>query len=414
MAIELPFEVKPRFQVITELQKVGDFGVGASQPQLVAVGSFNSHFDNTPDLFITNRDGSYTVLLGDGRGTFGVFVPRAYPRPQIGGQGGVGRIDGLAGPEGVVTGDFNDDGLTDVAVAGTGDEGVPGAVQVLRGLGNGQFELASSLDLSEGAVPTYLTAADLDEDGNTDLVVSDFANNQVQIYTGNGNLTFGLHDYNYAANGVANPEQTVVADFNGDGNLDIAVASLGDFENGTVSLFRGLGGGYITAAGFVALGKGGAIGLAAGDLDGDGLPDLAVANYGSPAQGAQTLSLLRNASTGGALTFAAPIHLNVGDHLLNVVIADFNGDRRLDLAVSSAGNTVDDSTRDHRLIVLYNQGGPPGAINPMMHTALPLVTGWNPIGLVSADLNGDGLPDLVSANQASNSVSVFLDQTRLV
>jgi hypothetical protein len=263
--------------------------------------------------------------------------------------------------------------------------------------------------LPDGAGPTYLAAADLDQDGNTDLVVSDFNNNQVLIYTGNGDATFALHDYNFAQNGLVNPNQAVVADFNGDGNLDIAVASKG---NGNVSLFRGLGGGYITSAGFVALGTAAPIGLAAGDLDGDGKADLAVAHFGTGAQGARTLSLLRNTSADDNFTFAVNSLRNVGDHLLNVVIADFNGDNRLDVAVSSAGNTEDDSTIDNRILQYYNQGGEPGTIH--LQPASHLVAGRNPVGLISADLNGDGLPDLVSANQASNSVSVFLDQTRLV
>ncbi len=401
--------------VVTQLEKVGDVGVGAYGPQLVAAGNFNGLYDRDTDLFVTNADGSYSVLLGDGQGGFsdvrwGYY---GFPLPGFVSVGGNGRIDGLASPEGVVAGDFNRDGLTDVAVAGYGDGNTPGAVKVLFGLGNGQFYVGSSLDLPAGAGPTYLTAADLDRDGNLDLVVSDFNNNRVLIYTGAGDGTFGLHDYNYAQNGVLNPNQAVVADFNGDGNLDIAVANKG---NGSVSLFRGLGGGYITAAGNFALGGGvvdgyklGSVGLAAGDLDGDGRPDLAVANFGTGPQGAHTLSLLRNTSTGGNFSFHEDVDWIVGDHLINVAIADFNRDGRLDVAVSSAGNTEDGSTADNRIVVLSNLGGGPGQIN--LGNLSYLTAGRNPVGLVSADLNGDGKADLVSTNQDSNDVSVFLDQT---
>src|SRR6185369_3038075 len=140
-------------------------------------------------------------------------------------------------------------------------------------------------------------------------------------------------------NGVSNAEQPVIADFNGDDILDIAVANKG---NGTVSLFQGLGGGYITSAGNINLpGVTGSIGLAAGDLDGDGKPDLAVANYGTDPVGAHTLSLVRNTSDNGDISFDVPTAISLGNHLLNVVMADFNEDGKLDLAVSSAGNTVD-------------------------------------------------------------------------
>jgi hypothetical protein len=393
---------------ITEPVKVGDFSVGADRPQLVAVGNFNIAYDAIPDLFVTNADGSYSVLLGDGAGQFAptkaLYVNGI---PILVSFGGVGRIDGLASPEGVVTGDFNRDGLTDVAVAGYGGGNTPGAVKVLLGFGNGQFVAVSSLDLPAGTGPTYLAAADLDADGKTDLLVSDFNNNKVLVYRGAGDATFTLHDYNFAQNGVVNPNQLVVADFNGDGQLDVAVANKG---NSTVSLFRGLGGGYITSAGFFDVGAVGPVGLAAGDLDGDGRPDLAVANFGTGAQGSRTLSVLRNTSAAGGFSFAAPLNLTVGDHLINAAIGDFNGDGRLDVAVSSSGNAENDSTIDNRVIVLYNQGGGPGAIS--LQAGVTLTAGANPIGLVSADLNNDGRADLVSANQASDNVSVFLGQTR--
>ena len=285
---------------LTGFHKTGDFDVGAYNPQLVAVGSFNSNYDNTPDLFVTNADGSYSVLLGDGAGHFsftqgpqiwGIKVPVSF--------GGVSEIDGLRGsdgnltayPEGLATGDFNGDGRTDVAVAAYGNP--TGAVKVLFGNGNGQFVVGYSLELPAGTGPTYLSAADLDKDGHTDLVVSDFNGNKVLIYRNLGGGSFELNDYNYQQNGVSNPEQTVVADFDGDGNLDIAVANNG---NGSVSLFRGLGGGKITSAGSYLVQANSPVGLAAGDLNGDGVPDLAVASYGK-TDGSGTLSLLQNTST---------------------------------------------------------------------------------------------------------------------
>jgi chitosanase len=373
--------------------KAGDFQVSGAKPQLVAAGSFNTNQDATQDLIISNSNNTYSVLLGDGKGKFTTL-------PAVG-------LPGAGPAEGVVSGDFNQDGKLDAVIASYG-----GAVTVLLGNGDGTFRRGAALALPAGAGPTYLTAGDLDLDGKLDLVVSDFNKNQVLVYKGQGDGAFVFHDYNFAQNGVVNPEQAVIADLNGDKIPDVAVASKG---SGSVSIFKGLGGGFITAAGFIALrtdngateGKVGSIGLAAGDLDGDNKPDLAVANFGTGAQGARTLSILRNVSTGGNFAFAPQPNITLGDHLLNVVIADFDGDGRRDLAVTSAGNTEDDSTTEQQVLLFHNRGQAAGEFRLVLQTTA-LITGKNPVGLIAADLDGNGTADLVSANQAGNNASVFL------
>src|SRR5262249_19574825 len=93
--------------------KTGNFDVGAMHPQLIAVGQFNPAYDNYPDLFVTNDDGAYTVLFGDGAGN---FSPTAGPivdgQQVVFSQGGPHHIEGVGTLEGVVAGDFNGDGIT--------------------------------------------------------------------------------------------------------------------------------------------------------------------------------------------------------------------------------------------------------------------------------------------------------------
>lgn len=390
---------------VHRLVPAGNFSLGNGYgPQLTAAADFNR--DGKPDLFVTKADGTYGVLLGTGNGGFNL--------------GTNGPLVGLANPEGVVAGDFNHDGKADVAVAGFGDANTPGAVAVFLGRGDGTFAYGSSLqnyidydnqNNPRNIAPTYLATADLNRDGNLDLVVADYNNNKVVIYTGDGGGGFAVSDYNYdhpgAPDGVLHPDQIVVADFNRDGLLDVAVTNKGDdFNTGSVTVFAGQGNGTIYAAYVARLSVYGSVGLAAGDLDGDGRVDLAVANYGTNAQGAQTVTVLRNLGAGGGFDFATPVNVTVGDHVINVAIGDFNGDGRLDLAVSSAGNTEDyNAPPDNRVIVLYNQGGGTFGLN----SALTLTAGLNPVGLTAVDLNGDGRLDLVSVNQNSNDVSVFLD-----
>jgi hypothetical protein len=312
----------------------------------------------------------------------------------------------VGSPEGVVAGDFNDDGYQDLAVASNN-----GFVAVFLGDGNGNFNRIADLPPGPdaGAVPTYLTTADMDGDGNLDLIVADFSHPRISVFTGNGDGSFQLHDYNYAPNGVINAEQVVAADFDGDGILDVAVANKGD---ASVSLFRGLGNGYITSAGNIQLPSQGSIGIAAGDLDGDGKPDLAIANYGNDAQGggAHRLNVLLNTSDNGNISFTDPKSFDFGNHLLNVVIADFDEDGRNDLAVTSSGTTVDpNAIKDDELFVLYNRGKTPGQADFLIPD-MGLVTGWNPVGLIALDVNQDSHIDLVNASQDSDCVSTSLNQ----
>lgn len=349
-----------------------------SGPQLIAVGDFNN--DTHPDLAVSNQDGTISVLLGDGAGNFS-------PAQTI-------NLVGRSDTEGIVAGDFDGDGNLDLAAASYGS----GAVDILLGNGDGTFRLGTPLTLPDGTGPTYIASTDLNGDNLPDLAVADFNTNQVLIYTGNGDGTFNLLT-SLAGNGLSNPEQIVFADFDRDGLLDLAVANKG---NGVVSVFQGAGGGLFNPAASVAAGVG-SIGLAVGDFDGDGLPDLAVANYGTDAVPGDVVSVLRNNSAGGGISFEGARTLFIGDHLINVVAADFNGDGRVDLAVTSTGN----SPANNDVAWLVNTSGGPGMIS---FTPGGVPVGLNPVGLVTADLNGDGLPDLVNTNNQSNTVSVLLNR----
>ena len=144
------------------------------------------------------------VLLGKGDGTF-----------ELGCDCGVGR-----GPVAVVVGDFNADGVQDLAVAYRGTVWGRGGVAVLLGNGDGTFQAASSFAV--GASPRSVALGDFNRDGHLDLVVANAGSNSVSVLLGKGDGTFqAAQDFGVGSE----PWSIAVGDFNGDGKPDLAVAN---------------------------------------------------------------------------------------------------------------------------------------------------------------------------------------------
>ena len=188
------------------------------------------------------------MLLGSGSGAFS-----AGPT-----------LSAAIAPEAIIAGDFNGDGIADLAVAGSN------GVAVLLGTGNANFRPA--VVYSAGANPYSVAVGDFNGDGKIDLAVANLDGGNVSVLQGNGDGTFGA-PVNYAA-GI-NSEQVVVGDFNGDGNADLAVANFGPSTGtgGNLSVLYGNGNGTFRAAQYYTAGAT-PFSVAMGNLNGDGRPDL--------------------------------------------------------------------------------------------------------------------------------------------
>lgn len=278
-------------------------------PVAVANGDWNN--DNILDLVVSNRDGdSISILLGDGLGGFG---PSRFLA-----------VNEL--PVAVTQGDWNQDGQTDLAVV----SGNANTVTTFLGNGAGDFQLASQGPIAVAADPRALTPGDWDEDGDLDLAVTSIADNTVTLLLNDGNGGFVIAPTAPLATG-AEPRSVVNGDWNRDGHLDLAVTNLLD-DN--LSIFLGGGdGAFAPTADRPVVGNAPGF-IITGDWDGDGISDFAVANR----DGDGVTALLGDGS--GLFKSTSNFSFGVGDRPISLNAGDWDGNGRTDLAVA---NLVDDT-----------------------------------------------------------------------
>ena len=334
----------------------------------------------------------------------------------------------------VISARFTHSGNLDLAVAGLSN-----GVSVLLGNGNGTFQKALTVAASN---PADLVAADLDGDGNMDLVVVESGG------TGNGALDVFLGDgtghFRKKASYPLGLESARVAtaDFNGDGHPDIAVTNQGDLnhEHGNVMVFLGKGDGTLEKPAVYKLpnspfgieagelnshaysdlavteftgnsvavllndgtgkfhldatygvGAGEAMGVAIGDLNHDGKPDLVVANVDAG------IDVLLNQGGGkfGDATLYPNCKYSCDPGPFAVVIADFNLDGNLDVAGVNIGQ---------KMVLYYGKGN--GKFDNPVPIYIWLGGGYS---LTAGDFNNDGAPDLAVVPDGTDYISVLLN-----
>src|SRR5688572_4521421 len=336
----------------------------AASPWSVALGDLNG--DGFTDIVAACEDSAVSILIGTGAGAFEGHVD--YPvgkKPQ-----------NDVSPRRVAVGDLNADGISDLAIT----DAEASTVTTLLGVGDGTF--STRIDSPVGAGPYAIVVGDFNEDGLGDLVTANSEGRSLSLLLSNrGSNLLQRRDYELP---LRRPTSLAPADYNGDGHLDVAIAtdwiwSGSSMIRGTLSVLLGNGDGTFQPRVIVASDAGGPSIIAA-DIDSDGIPDLVSANSLSVA-----IEVRRGLGDG---SFEAPVMLGVGGSN-SVAAGDLNNDGNVDVVLNGA-------------TVLLGHG------DGTFGTASEARLGDHPSMIALGDVNQDGRLDIVSTN--TGSVALMLNR----
>jgi hypothetical protein len=410
-------------------QTGGSAGNWSLTTTIVGIGSLNFSPTGNVSLLDTSNSNLLLGVAGLGAGTFGQKTVAGSTSPVAVGNN----------PLDLVAGDFNNNGSIDLVVLNSTDN----TTSILNGNGAGGFT-ASGTTRTTGNGPVAIVAGDFDGDGNLDFAVANSTDKTVWVRLGNGDGTFGNHA-TYSVS-LLTITSIAVGDFNGDGIPDLAVVGT-TATGGAVDILQGDGTGAfnnVTPSG-IAVGNGPSS-IVTGDFNGDGNLDFAVAN-----QTDNTVSVMRGNGSGTTFTAAigSPFNTGTGTSPAAIAVADFNGDGQLDLAIVENGKKrVDIFKGNGDATFSLLAGAPTTGNNPVSivagdfnadgkvdfavtnksdnnvtimlgngsgtaftaGTSSPFATGTTPVALATADFNGDGSADLGVANSGSKNISILLNQ----
>jgi uncharacterized protein YjdB len=372
--------------------------------EISATGDFDE--DGKPDLVTVANGGPATVMLGNGDGTFTPLTPIEFQAPP--------GAPTPFGATGVAVGDFNGDGHADLALT-TLSGPFRAQIVILFGSGDGTFQAGPTLYPSNTSLaPGGIIAADFNNDGKMDLAVIDQNLQEVAVFLGHGDGTFTEVTPSAPLGPQGQIQTTTFAtgDFNGDGNLDLAVMNFDVSGPGTVSILLGNGDGTFSPAPVVTVTYN-TKDLALGDFNADGKLDLVTVYPGALTGTNNQPGWFQVMQGNGDGSFAAPLTVPTGAYPSGAIAAvDFNNDGASDVALYQftppSGGALDE--------FLSQQAG--------TITASAAVTGISIVGtgthMVEAIYSGDSFyagstsqPILLSSQQVPTTLSLITNLTAI-
>ena len=297
------------------------------------------------------------------------------------------------GPKWISIADVNHDRNPDIVVANADG----GTVNVLLGDGKGQFHEAAGSPFPAGPLPNDIAIADMNGDGNPDLVIANHQSPFISIFLGDGRGGFRPAPGSPVdVHSSPHPHGVAVADFNGDGHPDVVTDSWGANQ---VELLLGDGrGGLQTPGKYFATGHRPYERLRSADFNGDGFPDIVTTNLDD-----DTVTILLGDGKGGFRN-ATGSPFPAGAKPWQVAVDDVNGDGKPDLLIIPYERDIKDASQNAVTVLL---GDGHGGFAPMQGSPLPLPGCHGPDSVTAGDLGGDGRHDIVVACAQSRKLVIF-------